>query len=138
MDEKTINSYLDLVNIKTINGYYKYILKGMGLILLTSLLEFGIPTDIIANHSLLIDSSIMLFNIGTITLLVNNKYRKNKKEFKKNNDIDVNTTVKECYEILQNEEIITKEMPIDNIISRYYLSPDNYYTEKGKRLVRKR
>ena len=80
----------------------------------------------------------MLFNIGTISLLVNNKYRKNKKEFIKNNDIDVNTTVKECYEILQNEEIITKDMPVDNIISRYYLSPDNYYTEKGKKLVRKR
>lgn len=138
MDEKTINSYLDLVNIKTINGYYKYILKGMGLILLTSLLEFGIPADIIANHSLLIESSLMLFNIGTISLLVNNKYRKNKKEFIKNNDIDVNTTVKECYKILQNEEIITKDMHVDNIISRYYLSPDNYYTEKGKRLVRKR
>ena len=80
----------------------------------------------------------MLFNIGTISLLVNNKYRKNKKEFIKNNDIDVNTTVKECYKILQNEEIITKDMPVDNIISRYYLSPDNYYTEKGKKLVRKR
>lgn len=138
MDEKTINSYLDLVNIKTINGYYKYILKGMGLILLTSLLEFGIPTDIIANHSLLIESSIMLFNAGAISLMVNNKYRKNKKEFIKNNDIDVNTTVKECYKILQNEEIITKDIPVDNIISRYYLSPDNYYTEKGKKLVRKR
>ena len=138
MDEKTINSYLDLINIKTLNGYYKYLFKGFGIILLTSLLEFGIPADIIANNSLLIDSSLMLFNIGTISLLVNNKYRKNKKEFIKNNDIDVNTTVKECYKILQNEEIITKDMPIDNIISRYYLSPDNYYTEKGKKLVRKR
>ena len=138
MDEKTINSYLDLINIKTLNGYYKYLFKGFGIILLTSLLEFGIPADIIANNSLLIDSSLMLFNIGTISLLINNKYRKNKKEFIKNNDIDVNTTVKECYEILQNEEIITKDMPVDNIISRYYLSPDNYYTEKGKKLVRKR
>ena len=136
MDEKTINSYLDLINIKTLNGYYKYLFKGFGIILLTSLLEFGIPADIIANNSLLIDSSLMLFNIGTISLLVNNKYRKNKKEFIKNNDIDVNTTVKECYEILQNEEIITKDMPVNNIISRYYLSPDN--TEKGKKLVRKR
>ena len=138
MDEKTINSYLDLINIKTLNGYYKYLFKGFGIILLTSLLEFGIPADILVNNSLLIESSLMLFNIGTITLLVNNKYRKNKKEFIKNNDIDVNTTVKECYEILQNEEIITKDMPVDNIISRYYLSPDNYYTEKGKKLVRKR
>ena len=138
MDEKTINSYLDLINIKTLNGYYKYLFKGFGIILLTSLLEFGIPADILVNNSLLIESSLMLFNIGTITLLVNNKYRKNKKEFIKNNDIDVNTTVKECYKILQNEEIITKDMPVDNIISRYYLSPDNYYTEKGKRLVRKR
>ena len=138
MDEKTINSYLDLINIKTLNGYYKYLFKGFGIILLTSLLEFGIPADIIASHSLLIDSSLMLFNIGTKTLIVNNKYTKNKKEFIKNNDIDVNTTVKECYEILQNEEIITKDMPVDNIISRYYLSPDNYYTEKGKKLVRKR
>ena len=138
MDEKTINSYLDLINIKTLNGYYKYLFKGFGIILLTSLLEFGIPADIIANHPLLIDSSIILFNISSISLLINNKYRKNKKEFIKNNDIDVNTTVKECYEILQNEEIITKDMPVDNIISRYYLSPDNYYTEKGKKLVRKR
>ena len=138
MDEKTINSYLDLINIKTLNGYYKYLFKGFGIILLTSLLEFGIPADILVNNSLLIESSLMLFNIGTISLLVNNKYRKNKKEFIKNNDIDVNTTVKECYEILQNEEIITKDMPVDNIISRYYLSPDNYYTEKGKKLVRKR
>lgn len=138
MDEKTINSYLDLINIKTFDGYYKYILKGFGIILLTSLIELGIPADIIANHPLLIDSSIILFNISSISLLINNKYRKNKKEFIKNNDIDVNTTVKECYEILQNEEIITKDMPVDNIISRYYLSPDNYYTEKGKRLVRKR
>ena len=138
MDEKTINSYLDLINIKTLNGYYKYLFKGFGIILLTSLLEFGIPADILVNNSLLIESSLMFFNIGTISLLINNKYRKNKKEFIKNNDIDVNTTVKECYEILQNEEIITKDMPVDNIISRYYLSPDNYYTEKGKKLVRKR
>ena len=138
MDEKTINSYLDLINKKTLNGYYNYLASGFCIVLLTSLIELGIPADIIANHSLLIESSLMLFNIGTISLLVNNKYRKNKKEFIKNNDIDVNTTVKECYEILQNEEIITKDMPVDNIISRYYLSPDNYYTEKGKKLVRKR
>lgn len=138
MDEKTINSYLDLINIKTINGYYKYLLGGLGLVFLTSLLELGIPADVIANHPLLIDSSIILFNISSISLLINNKYRKNKKEFIKNNDIDVKTSVKECYKILKEEDIIIKDMPVDSIISRYYLSPDNYYTEKGKRLVRKR
>lgn len=138
MDEKTIYSYLDLINIKTINGYYKYLLGGLGLVFLTSLLELGIPADVIANHPLLIDSSIILFNISSISLLVNNKYRKNKKEFIKNNDIDVKTSVKECYKILKEEDVITKDMPVDSIISRYYLSPDNYYTEKGKRLVRKR
>ena len=138
MDEKTINSYLDLINIKTINGYYKYLLGGLGLVFLTSLLELGIPADVIANHPLLIDSSIILFNISSISLLVNNKYRKNKKEFIKNNDIDVKTSVKECYKILKEEDVITKDMPVESVISRYYLSPDNYYTEKGKRLVRKR
>lgn len=138
MDEKTINSYLDLINIKTINGYYKYLLGGLGLVFLTSLLELGIPADVIANHPLLIDSSIILFNISSISLLVNNKYRKNKKEFIKNNNIDVKTSVKECYKILKEEDVITKDMPVESVISRYYLSPDNYYTEKGKRLVRKR
>lgn len=138
MDEKTINSYLDLINIKTINGYYKYLLGGLGLVFLTSLLELGIPADVIANHPLLIDSSIILFNISSISLLVNNKYRKNKKEFIKNNDVDVKTSVKECYKILKEEDVITKDMPVESVISRYYLSPDNYYTEKGKRLVRKR
>ena len=138
MDEKTINSYLDLINIKTINGYYKYLLGGLGLVFLTSLLELGIPADVIANHPLLIDSSIILFNISSISLLVNNKYRKNKKEFIKNNNIDVKTSVKECYKILKEEDVITKDMPVESVISRYYLSPDNYYTEKGKRLLRKR
>ena len=138
MDEKTVNSYLDLINIKTINGYYKYLLGGLGLVFLTSLLELGIPADVIANHPLLIDSSIILFNISSISLLVNNKYRKNKKEFIKNNDVDVKTSVKKCYKILKQEDIITKDMPVESVISRYYLSPDNYYTEKGKRLVRKR
>ena len=138
MDEKTINSYLDLINIKTLNGYYNYLASGFCIVLLTSLIELGIPADIIANHSLLIDSSLMLFNIGTISLLINNKYRKNKKEFIKNNDIDVNTKVKDCYEILTKEEIIKKEAPINNLISKYYINPESYYTEKGKRLVRKR
>lgn len=138
MDEKTINSYLDLINIKTINGYYKYLLGGLGLVFLTSLLELGIPADVIANHPLLIDSSIILFNISSISLLVNAKYRKNKKEFIKNNNIDVKTTVKECYKILKEEDIVSKDIPVESVISRYYISPDNYYTEKGKRLVRKR
>ena len=138
MDEKTINSYLDLINIKTLNGYYNYLASGFCIVLLTSLIELGIPADIIAKHSLLIDSSLMLFNIGTISLLINNKYRKNKKEFIKNNDIDVNTKVKDCYEILKKEEIIKKEAPINTFISKYYINPERYYTEKGKRLVRKR
>ena len=86
----------------------------------------------------MIDSSIILFNISSISLLVNNKYRKNKKEFIKNNDVDVKTSVKKCYKILKQEDIITKDMPVESVISRYYLSPDNDYTEKGKRLVRKR
>lgn len=138
MDEKTINSYLDLINIKTINGYYKYLVSGFGIIILTSLIELGIPADIIANHSLLIETSMMLINASLISLLVNTKYRKNKKEFIKNNNIDVKTSVKECYKILKEEDVITKDMPVESVISRYYLSPDNYYTEKGKRLVRKR
>ena len=137
MEDNKINSYLNLINIKTINGYYKYLVSGLAIILLTSLLELGIPTDILANYSHLIEPSIMLFNAGSISLLVNNKYRKNKKEFIKNNDIDVKTTVKECYKILKKEDIIKEGMPGD-LISRYYLSPESYYTEKGKRLVRKR
>lgn len=138
MDEKTINSYLDLINIKTLNGYYNYLASGFCIVLLTSLIELGIPADIIASHSLLIDSFLMIFNIGTVSLLINNKYKKNKKEFIKNNDIDVNTKVKDCYEILKKEEIIKKEAPINNLISKYYINPESYYTEKGKRLVRKR
>ena len=138
MDEKTINSYLDLINIKTINGYYKYLFGGFSMIFATCLLEFGIPADILANYSGIIEPGIVMFNIGVTSLLINKKYRKNKKEFKKNNDIDVKTTVKECYEILQKEDIINKNMPIDSAISRLCLPPDSYYTEKGKRLVRKR
>ena len=138
MDEKTINSYLDLINIKTINGYYKYLISGFGMLLFTSLFEFGIPTDILSKYSLLIEPTIILFNAGITSLLINKKCEKNKKEFKKNNDINPNTTVKECYEILKKEEIISKDMPVDNVISRYCLPPDSYYTEKGKRLVRKR
>ena len=138
MDKKTINSYIDLIKIKTINGYYKYICGGFVMFLITGLLELGMPADILANYSGIIEPGIVMFNIGVTSLLINKKYRKNKKEFIKNNDIDTKTTVKECYEILQKEDIINKDMPVDSAISRLCLPPDSYYTEKGKRLVRKR
>ena len=70
MDEKTINSYLDLINIKTLNGYYKYLFTLIGSICLTSLIELGIPYDIYSNFSLLIDNGILLLNISGISLLV--------------------------------------------------------------------
>lgn len=138
MDENKIKSYIDLINIKTLNGYYKYLISGFGMMLFTSLFEFGIPTDILTKYSLLIEPSIILLNAGITSIFINKKYQKNKKEFIKNNNINPNTTVKECYEILKQEEIVTKEIPVESVISRYYIDPESYYTEKGKKLVRKR
>lgn len=138
MNETNLLSYLKLINIKTINGYNKYLYSLIMSIFLTSLLELGIPADISSKYQILIDYCIIFLNVSVFSLLISKKYKTNKKEFIKNNDIDINTSVKECYEVLKKENIVTKDIPVDNIISRYCISPDNYYTEKGKRLIKKK
>ena len=138
MGEKEIKSYLDLINIKTINGYYKYVGILCGTLLLTAIIVLDIPREIMANYSDIINFGLISLNYGGTSIMIFNKYRKNKEEYIKNNDINFNTSVKECYELLKKEEIISKYAPVEGVITRHYINTDSYLTSKGKRLVKRR
>lgn len=138
MKDKELKGYINLIKIKTVNAYYNQLATFLFLTFGLSFLSLGIPLDFynlysdqIQLTSLLIPSLISI--IGII-----NKYTKNKKEFINNNkNINFNTPVKKCYNILKKEEIIINKAP-NNIIDRYYIDPEMYVTEKGKKLIRKR
>lgn len=138
MGEKEIKSYLDLINIKTINGYYKYVALICVTLILTAIIGLDIPREIMANYSEIINFGLFSLNYGGTSIMLLNKYRKNKKEYIKNNDINFSTSVKECYEVLKKEEIVSKYTPIENVIARHYINTDSYLTSKGKRLVKRR
>lgn len=137
MEKKELKGYLDLIKIKTLNGYYKYIGTFFLIILLSTLVVLGLSPDSIKNYSIVLDEIVPLTSLGLNSLLIANKYIKNKKEFIANNDIKFETSVKECYDILKKEEIIKNNAP-NNKIDRYYIDPEMYMTSKGKKLIRKR